>query len=96
LGPESECSTQDSSEDEEGEPGDIGEPDAPRVWCLNLLRVRKLTEFFDERMSRFPMFHRVVDPTKTKEGARVKKYNLVPIRLFFERQDEDICNLNLI
>ncbi len=39
LGPGTERSIQSSSEDEGDESGEIGEPDAPRVWCLNLPRV---------------------------------------------------------
>ncbi len=86
LEPENEQSAMDSLDDEEGEPGDIG-PNAPRVWCLNLSRVPELTGFFDAGMSRYPMFRFITDPTT--EGARVK-YNLVPLRLFFERRDADV------
>ncbi len=90
LGPESECSAQDSSEDEGSELGDISAPNAQRVWCLNLSRVPEMAGFFDENMSRFPMFRLVTDPTG--EGARVK-HNLVPLRLFFEGRDADVRTL---
>lgn len=81
----------DSLDDEEGESDDSG-PKAQRVWCLNLSRIPELTEFFDESMSRYPMFRLVTDPTA--EGARVK-HNLVPLYLFFKRLDgnEDVRSL---
>ncbi len=56
LGPGTERSIQSSSVDEGDESGENGEPGAPRVWCLNLTRVPDLTGFFDEKMSRFPIF----------------------------------------
>lgn len=91
LGPENEQVAMDSLDDEEGESDDSG-PKAQRVWCLNLSRIPELTEFFDESMSRYPMFRLVTDPTV--EGARVK-HNLVPLYLFFKRLDgnEDVRNL---
>jgi len=83
LGPGSEGSAPDLSDEEEGEPGDM-EPTAQRVWCLNLSRVPGLGEFFNTGMSRYRMFHFGTDPRA--EEARVK-HNLVPLSLFFEGQD---------
>ena len=76
--------------DEEGDDsGDI-EPNARRVWCLNLSRVPELTEYFDTGMWRYPMFRLIADPTR--EATRVK-HNFVPLRFFFEDRDADVSKL---
>jgi hypothetical protein len=89
LKSESETPALEPPEDEGGDSGEI-EPNARRVWCLNLSRVPELTEFFDTGMWRYPMFCLIADPTR--EAARVK-HNLVPLRLFFEGRDADVSKL---
>jgi hypothetical protein len=81
LGPDRERLNQDLSDDDEGEHGDI-ETNVQRVWCLNLSRVPGLNEFFDTGMSRYRMFHFVVDP---RVGGKRGRYNLIPLNLFFDR-----------
>jgi hypothetical protein len=76
--------------DEEGDDSDDIEPNARRVWCLNLSRVPELTEYFDTGIWRYPMFRLIADPTT--EAARVK-HNFVPLRFFFEGHDEDVSKL---
>lgn len=83
LGPENGRSAQSTSDEE----GDDTEPNARRVWCLNLSRVPELAGFFDPSMSRYPMFCLIADPTR--QGARFK-HNFIPLYLFFGDQDADI------
>lgn len=83
LGPKNGRSTQNTSDEEGNDEG----PNIERVWCLNLSRVRELTDLIDSNMSRYPLFRLIADPTK--EGTRFK-YNFIPLYLFFEGLDVDV------
>jgi len=62
-----------------------GNPDG--IWCLNLTKINELADCLDPGLQSRPLFMKVRDPRDPKARFR---YNLVPLKMFFKKQDESV------
>jgi len=67
----------DGQDTDEGAPGEHHEREG--VWCLNLCRIREISDLLDDSLMRYPLFWRVRDPLGAKRPRF--RYNLLPLRL---------------
>ncbi len=90
MGRDGDESDPDLPDGEEGRGLSGDGDDAERIWCVNLSRVPGLETMLHTDLSRYPLFRLVTNPHRVR--ARFK-YNLIPLKNFFENGDQDIVDL---